>query len=442
LRSRNHAWRMLLAKEWRALTGSCAWWVFLAAMGPLVGFAFISAVRTYAEASGLNGTALGVGEAFSPLIGVWAPTFSACELAAVFLLPFVVIRLVAGDRQSGAARLEAQQALGPLARVSVKALVLLAGWITASAAPAIAVGLWRSYGGSVHAPELGAVALGHVLNAALTIGLAIAAASIAEHPSTAAIVTLGITVGTWILTFAAAVNGGIWEQVAGYTPTALVAEFQHGLVRLDATLVALTLACAGVGCGGVWSRSGLAVRRRLLDIAGLAAATAAMVLAATFATASWDLSENRANSFPVADEAALRRITAPLRIEVHLAPEDPRRYDLDRRVLMKLHRVLPGTDVRYLSATGIGLFEQARADYGEVRYELDGRRAMSRATTPEAVLDTIYSLAGITPPSGQDAGEFRGHPLAAPPVGAPWVFYVIWPAGVVALGVFVQRRRQ
>ena len=71
-------------------------------MGPLVGVSFISAVRTYAEVSGLNGTAAGVGEAFSPLIGVWAPTFSACELAAVFLLPFVAIRLVAGDRQSGA----------------------------------------------------------------------------------------------------------------------------------------------------------------------------------------------------------------------------------------------------------------------------------------------------------------------------------------------------
>ena len=61
-------------------------------MGPLVGVTFISAVRTYGEASGLNGTAAGVGEAFSPLIGIWAPTFSACELAAAFLLPFVAIR--------------------------------------------------------------------------------------------------------------------------------------------------------------------------------------------------------------------------------------------------------------------------------------------------------------------------------------------------------------
>ena len=65
---------------------------------PLVGVSFISAMRTYGEASGLNGTAAGVGEAFSPLIGVWAPTFSACELAAAFLLPFVAIRVVAGDK--------------------------------------------------------------------------------------------------------------------------------------------------------------------------------------------------------------------------------------------------------------------------------------------------------------------------------------------------------
>ena len=73
---------------------SRAWWVLLLVMGPLVGVSFISAVRTYAEASGLNGTAVGVGEAFSPLVGIWAPTFSACELAAAFLLPFVAIRVV------------------------------------------------------------------------------------------------------------------------------------------------------------------------------------------------------------------------------------------------------------------------------------------------------------------------------------------------------------
>src|SRR4030095_15366664 len=118
----------LLRKEWCELLAARAWWVMLAVTGPLVGFAFASAVRTYAEASGLNGTAVGVGEAFSPLVGIWAPTFSACELAAAFLLPFVGLRGVSGDRQSGALKIELQHPMSSFARVGAKALVLLAGW--------------------------------------------------------------------------------------------------------------------------------------------------------------------------------------------------------------------------------------------------------------------------------------------------------------------------
>src|SRR5436189_5583095 len=117
----------------------------LVLIGPLVGVSFISAVRTYAEASGLNGTAAGVGEAFSPLIGIWAPTFSACELAAAFLLRFVGIRLVTGDRQSGASKIELQHPMSSFTRIGAKALVLMAGWLIASIAPLLAILLWRSY---------------------------------------------------------------------------------------------------------------------------------------------------------------------------------------------------------------------------------------------------------------------------------------------------------
>src|SRR5206468_6533136 len=144
----------LLKKEYRELVSSRAWWVLLVAMGPLVGVTFMSAVRTYAEASGLNGTTAGVGEAFSPLIGIWAPTFSACEVAAVFLLPFVAIRLVAGDRQSGALKIEMQHPMSAFTRIVAKAIVLFAGWIVASAAPLTAIVLWKSYGGALYVPEL------------------------------------------------------------------------------------------------------------------------------------------------------------------------------------------------------------------------------------------------------------------------------------------------
>lgn len=441
MRSRS-AFAWLVAKEWRELIVSRAWWVLLFAAGPLVGVTFIGAVRAYAELSGLNGNPIaGVGEAFSPLIGVWAPTFSASELTAAFLLPFVAIRVVSADRQSGALKLELQHPMPSIARIGAKALVLLAGWLVASLPPAIAVVLWWSYGGSIYAPELLTVAAGHMLNAALTVGLAAAAAAITEHPSTAAIVTLTVTVGTWIINFIAAVQGGIWERAAGYTPTAMVAEFQHGLIRLDVILVASTLFAAGLALAAIWTRLGTAVHRRALESMIVAASAAAIIFAAAFANVSWDTSEARANSFAEPAELALKQIRSPLRIEAHLAAEDPRRVDLERKALTKLRRTMRRVEVTYVARTTTGLFEQTAAHYGEIWYDLDGRRMMSRSTTAEGVLETIFSLAGVAPPPENEGDIFRGHPLAVPPKGAAAVFYGVWPALVTAGAFFVLRRQ-
>ena len=95
------------------------------------------------------------------------------------------------------------------------------------------------------------------------------------------------------------------------------------------------------------------------------------------------------NSFSEADEAVLGRIRAPLRIELHLAPEDPRRADLDRKAIAKLRRVMPAVQVQYISATSIGLFEQTAPHYGEIWYEPGGKKEMSRATTAESALNDL-----------------------------------------------------
>jgi hypothetical protein len=134
------------------------------------------------------------------------------------------------------------------------------------------------------------------------------------------------------------------------------------------------------------------------------------------------------------------QIRQPLYVEVHLAPEDPRRFDLEHKALSKLRRVMPKLQVRYVSSTSIGLFEQTNAGYGEIWYDLGGRKTMSRTTTAEGVLEAIYSLAGMTEPVENDDSIFRGHPLAVPPKGATAVFYGIWPALVAAGGFFTRRR--
>jgi ABC-2 type transport system permease protein len=189
-------------------------------------------------------------------------------------------------------------------------------------------------------------------------------------------------------------------------------------------------------------RIGIAVRRRIYESVGAGALAAAAILAFTFVTINWDLSENRMNSFPKPDQEALEHIRAPLHIEAHLAAEDPRRVDLERQALSKLRRVLPRVQVQYIANTSTGLFEQTSQHYGEIWYDLGGRRAMSRLTTAEGVLETIYSLAGIAPPPEDGSAIFRGHPLAVPPKRAAAVFYGIWPGLVVAGGIFLRRRHE
>jgi hypothetical protein len=65
---------------------------------------------------------------------------------------------------------------------------------------------------------------------------------------------------------------------------------------------------------------------------------------------------------------------------------------------------------------------------------------MSRSTTAEGALETIYALAGVTAPGEDEGSIFRGHPLAVPPRGAATIFYGVWPAAVGAAAMFLKRR--
>jgi len=419
---------------------SRSFWMMLVLMGPLVGVSFINAVRSYAEASGKGGAGAGLADALFPLDGIVAPTFSAYEIAASFLLPFVAIRAISGDRASGALKLELQQGMAPLSMIGVKALVLGIGWLLAGVPIVLAGLLWISYGGSLYAPEVASLTVGHLLNAGLVIALAAAAAALAEHPSTAAILVLAFTVGTWVLSFVAAFQGGIWEQIVSYTPSEMLQTFRRGLVRLDLVLATLALIMAALVMAASWLRLGVSVPRRALESVAIIGVAAVLSFGASFAQSSWDISENERNSFDEADEALLEKIVAPLKIEAHLAPEDPRRFDLEHQTLAKLRRTMRHLRIEYVAGSSTGLFEQADVHYGEIWYDLGGKRAVGRSATTDGVLDAIYELAGMKPPQEGEAGH-RGHPLAAEPAGAAALFYVIWPLTVLSLGLLLHRRR-
>src|SRR5207247_993466 len=203
------------------------------------------------------------------------------------------------------------------------------------------------YGGHLHAPETMNLLLGHMLRVVLSAGVAVAAAAVCNGAATAAIITLGFTVGTWALEFVALGRGGIIQQFASYTPTAALRVFEQGQLRLSTVIVLLAVGVGGFALSVIWLHTGRGWRFRLIGSVDVLAAIIFVALSGSHVRTTWDLSENRRNSFSIADEAALRQIKEPLGITVYLAPEDPRLTDLERGIIGTLRVTLPTVDVVY-----------------------------------------------------------------------------------------------
>jgi ABC-2 type transport system permease protein len=417
----------LVSKEWRELFASRAFWLLLVMIGPLVGQAFISAVGLYAETSGIGGGPSALPQGLTPLDGILVPTFGAYDLAATFLLPFVAIRLISAEKQSGALKLLLQLPGSLATKMFAKGLVVLGGWVIGLLPGLLAIALWRSYGGHLYVPETLDLLLGHLLRAMLSAGIAVAAAALAESAASAAIVTLGFTVGTWALDFIATGRGGWLQQMANYTPTTALRFFEQGLLRLSTTLVMVAIIISTFALATIWLHPGRTLRYRILGTVSIAAILSVVMFSAASLRQSWDVSENRRNSFPQADEMALRQIRDPLRVIVVLSPEDPRLTDFEQNILKKLRRVLPHLQVDYVANSQTGLFENNEDHYGEIWYEMRNQKIMERSTIEPVVLEQIYRLAGVNQPQPHEENDFSGYPLAARPRWASLIFYGICP---------------
>jgi len=427
----------LLRKDTRELFMSRAFTLHLLLAGPLVGQAFVTAVRAYAEASGGGGNAA-LAEGLSPLDGILVPTFGAYDLIATFVFPFVAVRLVSAEKESGALKLLLQGPAGLPQQLFSKAAALLVAWLAALLPGLLAIALWAAYGGHFYAVEVANLVLGHLLRAGLGAAVAIAAAAAMDGASSAAIVTLAFTVGTWALDFVAAGRSGPVRTAAELTPEALLHVFERGELDVSSTLAALVLTVGGFAAAGVFLAPS-APRVKAVRGALVVGVAALALLAVRGVRASWDLSEDRRNSFSPEDEAALGPLGARgLTVRIHLAAEDPRLADYERGALLKLRRAVPALRVVYVAASRSGLFE-SDPRYGEIRYELDGLRATTRATGEAITLQEIYGLARIAPPARAVRPSRTGFPLAVAPRFADTLFFIVWPLAAAAFWLRARR---
>jgi hypothetical protein len=443
LSSPKSLFRSLLGKEIRALAASQSFWLLLLVIGLLVGQAFMTSVNLYAEASGIGGGPAALSQGLNPLEGIVVPTFGAYDIAATLLLPFVAIRLIAGEKQSGELDLTLQAPTPFSIAMTAKWFALVLAWLVTGAAGALALGMWYRIGGHLAPLETLTVALGHVLRGMLAIGIGAAAGAVAASAASAAIVALTITIGTWALDYVAAARGGLIAEVAEYTPSAALRVFERGELRLSTILIVTTVAITGFAIATKWLSEGESVGKRVRRIVTAMVIAGGMCVGFSRIHYSWDQSESRRNSFSATDDDFLRSIHQPLLVTVNLAAEDPRLEDLERGVLSKLERTMRDVRVDYVASGRSGLFARSGDHYGEVWYQLDTgvnrRAAMTRSTTEPIVLETIYSLTDSTRPASANDVAYSGYPLAQRAPMAPWLFFVAWPVVVLALWWGIRR---
>jgi ABC-type transport system involved in multi-copper enzyme maturation permease subunit len=429
---------VLFGKEFRNLVSGRAFWLLLLLVCPLVGYSYIQAVGLYGEASRSAAQLPEVARNLSPLDGILVPTFGALYLANTFLLPFVAIRSIAHEKETGSLKLLLQVPPSVGAVLGAKIAALATAWVLIAAPALSAVALWMLAGGHVHPPELANLLLGHWLYGAVVLGFALVAAALAGSSATAAILALATTLGFWVLDFAAAGEGGVLKNLASLSLTALLRGFERGIFSVGSVLGAAVAAVGLAVAAGILIdlRQGATRKWALLGITVVGAGLlfAGVTQLHVFA----DASEDRRNSFSPADAATLAQLSARLNVVVRLAPEDPRYIDFESNILGKLQRTMPDVRIVLQSQTRTGALEESSKEYGTILYEYGGKRAESRSTGTGEILPLIYGLAQVRLKATPPAPPYPGYPLQAGARVAGIWFYGALPLLIMAAWVIAQ----
>jgi ABC-2 family transporter protein len=414
----------LLVKELREIFNGRALWIMLLLMCPLLGYSFFQAISLYGDAStaGLQSPVLA--SSLSPLDGVLVPTLGAFYVAVTLLFPFVAIRVLGQEKESGALRLLVQLPYRSPTLITAKLAAVLAAWILSSIPALSVLVMWELLGGHLSAPETFNLLFGHLLYGLLVGAIALFAASVSESAATAAIVTLAFTIGSWVLDFTVAGHPGLLDWIARLSLTQALRTFEQGLLSAGLVGGIGTAVCGFAALAAVWLPPGVQVRDKVVRSVAVVLAVCLALGLATQVKFTLDVTEDRRNSFPAADQRLLESLAQPLFVTVHLAPEDPRYADLQRNVLAKLERAMPNVSIRLAGARQTLATNAEEDRYGEVEYTYGARSDVSRSTSPREILPMLYGLAGVSPPARAPGSDYPGYPLVAiGQVALPWFFF-------------------
>ena len=418
--------RVLLMQEIRALLVSPALWVMLIILSLLVGYSFIQAVELFSQASRTALSYPELASGMNPLEGVFVPTFGAYYLVETLLLPFVIIRLIGQDKQNGTLKLLLQLPLSPFSLNAIKLSAMAVVWLLMLLPGISVLIIWQYLGGAVHFPEILTLMLGHTLYSLTIICIAMFATVISNTLATAAMICLAATLGSWVLDFAAG-DGGWMGVLGSWSLTTLLRQFESGLLTSISLASFLALSLLFFIAASVLLHPGQRFRHKIKVLSWTVVALLVVVSCLMQIPQYRDVTENRKHSFNPADVSALQQMSEPLKIRIHLSKEDGRLYDLERKVLSKLRRIIPDLEVVFSNTQSTGLFGASGSDtYGLIEYEYAGKQYQSYSNSSFEILPLLHALAGHNVKPDVIPG-YTGHPLVADASNSKWWFYLLLP---------------
>ena len=424
----------LLRKEIRELATGNSLWVLMLLLSPLVGYSFIQAVELYAEASRPALSIAELARQLSPFDGILVPTMGGFYLAITLLFPFIAIRLVAAEKASGGLKLLVQLPYRLSDLVGVKFAILITAWFIALIPILSALIYWRLLGGHLETNETVTLILGHLLYALLIGAISFLAAALTDGGATAAILALTVTLGSWVLDFAALDRGGVSSLLASLSLTSLLRPFEQGLLSIAAVLTMLVATVGFLALTAIWLPPGTQLGRKLLGSALVITLAGILIGGVAQTNIVLDITPDRRNSFPPGDEQLLGRLGERLFVTVHMASSDPRVADLDRKVLARLKRTMPRVTVQIAdSGQASPLGTAGETDYGDIVITYHGKSATTRSTGAGEILPLLYELAGVRSPAPSTTGpDEPGHPLVADASNSAIWFFGIEPFAFAA----------
>src|SRR2546422_10054886 len=141
-------WPLLTKELWEVLSGR-ALWTMLLLLCPLIGYSFVQALALYSEASTAALQSPVLGRGLSPLDGVLVPALGAFYVGVTLLFPFVAIRVLSHEKESGALRFLVRLPDGSARLWAARLVAVGAAWVLASLPVLSALALWGLLGGPV-----------------------------------------------------------------------------------------------------------------------------------------------------------------------------------------------------------------------------------------------------------------------------------------------------